>query len=133
MATIACAAIVESVAEKIVALTRRAGAELTGARRTRDPALVRHVYDLHVIREHYDPAEVAALAREIMLADAETYGGRFPGRLFKSGIRLTSVERNKSCSLVFRHFCGRIIRPSSRSRRAKWNVTHNVPRQRIRN
>ena len=46
--------------------------------RDRDPTLVRHIYDLHVIREHYDAAGVVALAREIMLTDAETYGHQFP-------------------------------------------------------
>ena len=76
--TIACAAIVETAAEKFVALTRRAGAELAGVQRQRDPTLVRHVYDLHVIREHYDIADVAVLAREIMHSDAETYGHQFP-------------------------------------------------------
>jgi hypothetical protein len=44
VATIECVPIIETAADKFVALTRRA--------------------------EHYDPAEVAALAREIMLADA---------------------------------------------------------------
>ena len=39
---------------------------------------MRHVYDLHVIREHYDIADVAVLAREIMQSDAETYGHQFP-------------------------------------------------------
>jgi len=75
---IACAAIAETAAEKFVALTRRAGAELAGAQRAHDPALVRHVYDLHAIRAHYDTAEVAALAREIMQSDAETRGHEFP-------------------------------------------------------
>jgi predicted nucleotidyltransferase component of viral defense system len=75
---IACAAIVETAAEKFVALTRRAGAELAGVQRDRDPTLVRHIYDLHAIRGHYDPAEVAVLARKIMQADAETYGHQFP-------------------------------------------------------
>lgn len=75
---IACAAIVETAAEKFVALTRRAGAELAGLQRTRDPTLVRHVYDLHAIRAHYDPVEVAALAREVMQADAESRGHEFP-------------------------------------------------------
>jgi hypothetical protein len=73
---IACAAIMETAAEKFVALTRRAGAMLAGARH--DPTLVRHVYDLHVIRPHYDPANVAVLARAIMQSDAETYGHQFP-------------------------------------------------------
>jgi hypothetical protein len=78
---IPCAAIVETAAEKFVALTRRAGAELAGLQRDCDPTLVRHLYDLHVIRGHYDPAEVAALAREIMIADAVTYGHQFPAYL----------------------------------------------------
>jgi predicted nucleotidyltransferase component of viral defense system len=75
---IATAAIPETAAEKFVALTRRAGAELAGLQTEHDPTLVRHIYDLHVIAEHYDPADVAALAREVMQSDAETYGDQFP-------------------------------------------------------
>jgi hypothetical protein len=75
---IACSAIVEAAAEKFVALTRRAGAELAGLQRERDPTLIRHVYDLHAIRAHYDAAEVAALARDVMQSDAETRGHEFP-------------------------------------------------------
>jgi Nucleotidyl transferase AbiEii toxin, Type IV TA system len=78
VASIACAAIAESAAEKLVALTRRAGAQLAGLRQQRDPTLVRHVLDLHAICEQYDPGEVAALAREIMVDDAQTYGADFP-------------------------------------------------------
>jgi predicted nucleotidyltransferase component of viral defense system len=78
LAAIACTAIPETAAEKFVALTRRAGAELAGLREKRDATLVRHLYDLHVIREYYDLADVAGLAREIMVADAETRGRHFP-------------------------------------------------------
>ena len=78
LAAIECTSIAETAAEKLVALTRRAGAELAGLRDKRDPTLVRHVYDLHAIREHYDVADVAALAAEIMLADAELHGEKFP-------------------------------------------------------
>ena len=78
VASIACASIPESAAEKLVALTRRAGAELAGFREERDPTLVRHIYDLHVIREQYDAADVAGLAREVMLEDARTRGRDFP-------------------------------------------------------
>jgi hypothetical protein len=46
-----CASIPETAGEKLVALTRRAGAELAGVRDKRDPTLVRHIYDLHVIRD----------------------------------------------------------------------------------
>jgi len=76
--SIPCVALVETIAEKFVALTRRAGAELANAGGPRDKTLVRHVYDLHVVRSHYDPAEVIALAREIMRADVEAYGHQFP-------------------------------------------------------
>jgi Nucleotidyl transferase AbiEii toxin, Type IV TA system len=75
---IACAAIAETAAEKFVALTRRAGMVLTGGQRERDPTLVRHIYDLHAIRAHYEATDVGALAGEIMKSDAATYGRQFP-------------------------------------------------------
>jgi hypothetical protein len=61
-----------------VALTRRAGAEMADLIDEPDPTLVRHLHDLHALREHYDPAEVASLACEVMLADAAAYGNQFP-------------------------------------------------------
>jgi predicted nucleotidyltransferase component of viral defense system len=75
---IACSSILETAAEKLVGLTWRAGSELAGLRNARDPTLVRHIYDLHVIREHYDAAEVAALALDVMRADVATRGEKFP-------------------------------------------------------
>jgi predicted nucleotidyltransferase component of viral defense system len=74
---IACSSILETAAEKLVGLTWRAGSELVGLRHVRDPTLVRHIYDLHVIRDHYDAAEVAALALDVMKADAATRGDKF--------------------------------------------------------
>jgi hypothetical protein len=76
--SIPCVALTETIAEKFVALTRRAGAELAEAGGPRDKTLVRHIYDLHEVRAHYDPPAVIALAREIMLADVEAYGHQFP-------------------------------------------------------
>jgi predicted nucleotidyltransferase component of viral defense system len=75
---IACSSILETAAEKLVGLTWRAGSELAGLRDVRDPTLVRHIYDLHVIRDHYDAAEAAALALDVMEADAATRGDKFP-------------------------------------------------------
>jgi Nucleotidyl transferase AbiEii toxin, Type IV TA system len=77
IASIACVSILETAADKFVGLTRRAGAELAGLDEP-DPTLVRHLHDLHALREHYDAAEVIALAREVMLGDAEAYGNQFP-------------------------------------------------------
>lgn len=73
-----CTDLLETVAEKFVALTRRAGAELADAGGPRDKTLVRHVYDLHVVRRHYDPVAVTRLVREIIRADVEAYGHQFP-------------------------------------------------------
>jgi hypothetical protein len=78
VAAMTCASISEIIAEKFVALTRRAGAELVNAGGPRDATLVRHIYDLHVVRNHYKAAEVIELAIEIMLADVKAYGHQFP-------------------------------------------------------
>ena len=75
---IACSSVLETAAEKLAGLTWRAGSELAGLRDVRDPTLVRHIYDLHAIRAHYDAAEVAALALDVMRADAATRGDKFP-------------------------------------------------------
>ena len=75
---IPCSSVLETAAEKLVALTWRAGSELAGLREERDPTLVRHIYDIHAIREKYDASEVATLAHEVMLADAKTRGDKFP-------------------------------------------------------
>ena len=77
VASIACASILETAADKFVALTRRAGAELAGLAEP-DPTLVRHLHDLRALRPHYDPKEVAALAREIVPADAAARDHKSP-------------------------------------------------------
>jgi Nucleotidyl transferase AbiEii toxin, Type IV TA system len=75
---IACTSIPETLADKLVALTRRVGAELAGLRDKRDPTLVRHIGDLHASRRQYDPADLAKLAREIMIAEAASRARDFP-------------------------------------------------------
>jgi hypothetical protein len=77
VASMDCVSILETAADKFVGLTRRAGAELAGLDQP-DPTLVRHLHDLHALREHYDAAEVIRLAREVMRGDAEAYGNQFP-------------------------------------------------------
>jgi predicted nucleotidyltransferase component of viral defense system len=75
---VACADLAENAAEKFVAVTRRAGAQFAGVRKKRDPTLVRHIYDLHMLERHVDPADVAALASIIMQDDAQSRGNQFP-------------------------------------------------------
>jgi hypothetical protein len=75
---IACVCVQETAAEKFVALTRRVAAEQGKPPEQRDKTLVRHIYDLHVIRAHYEFAEVIPLIPAIMQADAEAYGNQYP-------------------------------------------------------
>ena len=75
---IKCVSVTQTSAEKFVALTRRTAAELAGVGGPQDPADIRHIYDLHMLREHYDFDEVAALAQEIMPHDAELVAHQFP-------------------------------------------------------
>jgi hypothetical protein len=75
---VACVGILETAAEKLVSLTRRTGMEMAGAGREPDPTLVRHIYDLHMLRELTDPVAVAALAREIAVTDAQEFAGQYP-------------------------------------------------------
>jgi predicted nucleotidyltransferase component of viral defense system len=76
--TIRCVTITQTAAEKFVALTRRVAAESGLAVAARDHTLVRHIYDLHVLREHCDHTEVAVMARGIMTHDAEEFGNQSP-------------------------------------------------------
>lgn len=91
---IACSSVLETAAEKFVALTWRAGSELAGLRAERDPTLVRHIYDLHMIRDAYDMKAAAALSYEVMLADAATRGDSFPAwKKDPLGETLRTIER----------------------------------------
>jgi hypothetical protein len=75
---IACVSVVETAAEKLVSLTRRTAMEMAGASRDPDPTLVRHVYDLHMVRDLIDWTVVSTLARDIAGADAEEFRNQYP-------------------------------------------------------
>jgi predicted nucleotidyltransferase component of viral defense system len=78
---IACVSITETAAEKIVALTRRTAMEQAGlSRAPSDPTLVRHIYDLHVIRNHIDRTAAVELARLVAMQDATQFKNQYPGR-----------------------------------------------------
>lgn len=74
---VACVRLVETAADKFVALGRRAGFALTGLGDL-DPTLVRHVYDLSRMDGHYDADEAAAIALQTMVAEAEGRADDYP-------------------------------------------------------
>jgi predicted nucleotidyltransferase component of viral defense system len=75
---IACVTVTQTAAEKFVALTRRVAAQLTKPDEQQDPTLVRHLYDLYAIREHYDLGDVFTLVQQVIPHDAEAFGGQSP-------------------------------------------------------
>lgn len=73
-----CVSITETAAEKLVSLTRRTAMDLAGLSRDADPALVRHIYDLHLMRDLIDASEVARLACDIAASDAAEFRNQYP-------------------------------------------------------
>ncbi len=73
-----CVSITETAAEKLISLTRRTAMDLAGLSRDADPALVRHIYDLHLMRDLINFDQVARLARDIAAADAEEFRNQYP-------------------------------------------------------
>jgi len=99
-----CVSVMQTAAEKLVALTRRTAMDLAGLSRDFDPTLIRHIYDLHMMREHLDAATVAALARDIAAADAEEFLNQYPAyagdiagetRKALADLRADPVHRNR--------------------------------------
>jgi len=78
LSAIDCVNVSETASEKFVALTRRIAMELAGQSRSPDPTLVRHIYDLHLIKSHIAFRDVAKLARQIALKDALEYKNQYP-------------------------------------------------------
>jgi Nucleotidyl transferase AbiEii toxin, Type IV TA system len=76
--SIGCVSVTETAAEKLIALTRKTAMELAGLAPNPDPTLVRHIFDLHRMRDHMDAAVVASHAREIAIADAEQFRNQYP-------------------------------------------------------
>jgi hypothetical protein len=73
-----CVSVTETAAEKVVSLTRRTAMEIAGKSRAPDPTLVRHIYDLHLVREQVERDRVAALMRAIGVMDAEQFAHQHP-------------------------------------------------------
>lgn len=77
VAGLSCVAITQTAAEKFVALTRRIATEQANTSGSRDETLVRHIYDLHAIRSHYNVADVVTMAITIMDEEAKIFGNKY--------------------------------------------------------
>lgn len=73
-----CVSLTETAAEKLVSLTRRTAMELAGLSRDPDPTLVRHIFDLHAMRQYIDMDLFGEFVRQIMEADAKEFQNQYP-------------------------------------------------------
>lgn len=76
IAAIPCVSLVETSADKFVAVTRRVGYALGGFEEL-DWTLVRHLYDLTRVDGEYDAEDARAIALEVMRREAETRGADY--------------------------------------------------------
>lgn len=74
---VACVRLVETAADKFVALGRRAGFAFAGLGNL-DHTLVRHVYDLSRMDGHYDADDAVAIALKTMKEEAEKRADEYP-------------------------------------------------------
>ena len=78
VAALPCVSLTETAAEKLISLTRRTAMERAGLSRDPDPTLVRHIYDLHVMRAHIDMDQLVRLAQAIAVADGQEFRNQYP-------------------------------------------------------
>ncbi len=78
IASTPCVSLTETAAEKLVSLTRRTAMERAGLSRDPDPTLVRHIYDLHAMRDLIDLQQLVRLVPLIAAADAEEFRNQYP-------------------------------------------------------
>jgi predicted nucleotidyltransferase component of viral defense system len=114
MPALPCVSITQTAAEKLVALTRRTAMDLAGLSRDADPALVRHIYDLHLMRDLVDHDAVARMAREIAAADADEFRNQYPA--YHADI--AGETRKALDALRTAPSIGRVTRSSSR----RWSM-----------
>lgn len=73
----ACIDVVHTSAEKLVSLLRRIAASLRGINEWADEALIRHVYDLHIINsEAVLGSDFVRLVHQTVAGDAEQFGNK---------------------------------------------------------
>lgn len=77
VAGFSCVDVVNTSAEKLVSLLRRTSASLRGIHDWADDALVRHIYDLHVIDAHFDLDEsFIELVKTTVVMDGKSFSNR---------------------------------------------------------
>lgn len=124
-----CVSITQTAAEKFVALTRRVAARLERPEEEQDPALIRHVYDLHVIRGHYDLPRAAALIQNIMPHDAQVFGSQFPAyRADPLGQTRRAIEALETLPEYGNHYAG-FLRSMVYGERPAFEVAMGTVRQ----
>lgn len=108
VASIPCVSMTETAAEKLVSLTRRTAMERAGLSRDPDPTLVRHIYDLHAMRECIDHNEFARLVPLIAAADADEFKNQYKAYaddiLGETRSAVTALQNDRSHRQLYNDF-----------------------------
>jgi len=113
VSSILCSSVVEIAAEKFVALTRRAGEEQSDPSFEKDKTLVRHIYDLHVARNHYKFEDLIILAKDIMVDDASTRAAKFTAYrdnpVQQTILAINGIESDHHYAEKYSEFCKAMV------------------------
>ena len=96
--SIACTSINDTMAEKIVSMLRRTASYQRNSERADDPALVRHIYDVHCILESklYSLEKLAPAVATVIQFDIDRYGNQHAemvqDRIKELGFGLTLLQ-----------------------------------------
>lgn len=75
ISSFSCVTIASIASEKFVALLRRVAAYERDNKKEDDETIVRHIYDLHLIREYLaDNTSIRKLIKEVIQTDVEQFG-----------------------------------------------------------
>lgn len=79
VAVIHCVQIEDMAAEKLVSLTRRTAAVMSGRKEMDDETLVRHIFDLHSIEKNLDGNKIfSSMVQRVMEIDVKQFGNQVP-------------------------------------------------------
>ncbi len=74
-----CVTIEATAAEKFISLLHRTATVARNPERAHDPALIRHVYDLHLImNQELDPERLKDLVHQVIETDVNQFGNQHP-------------------------------------------------------
>jgi predicted nucleotidyltransferase component of viral defense system len=106
-----CASFESTAAEKIVCLLRRTAS----AAGSPDPTLVRHLYDLYILKDRCDLEVVLEILLKVIEEDATQFAGQDPAfskepyKVLAEGFRILSEDNSNVHSIAYQRFLDELV------------------------